>query len=290
MPWIAAGATVLGGALGGKGSKSSGGQTMSLPQSNVSYSQLTPNAAALPLYGWMAGNANQLMQTPTPYFPGQTYVGPSGLTQQGVEQQKNLLGQAVGNYGFLSNAADVAKNPYVQSMMQQNAQQSSDWLNKQALPQLQQGAQAVNALGSDRLGLAQGTAAAEAQKNLLAQNAQTQMQAYSQGLGAQQAALGATGGMLGNLMQPGQTVEGYQQAALQDQMNRFNFMFQEPYQRMQAVQGWQQALAPIGMQQGSSAGVQAQMNPNYQSPMQGILGGAALGGSLGKNVAKWWNS
>ena len=284
MPWITAGATVAGGLLGSKGSKGQQ-QTIQAPQANTSFSQLTPNAAAMPLYGFLGGNAQQLMQTPIPYFPGQTYISPSQLTQQGLQQQKNMLGMAGQNYDFLSQSADVANNPYVQAMMKQNAQASSDWLNNQALPSLQSGSIGVNALGSDRLGLAQGKAAADAQKNLLAQNAQTQMGAYTAGLGAQQNALGSTGAMMGNMMRPGQTVEGYQQAALQDQMNRFNYMYQEPYQRMNAVAGWAQALAPVGIQQGSSMGVSSQQNPNYQSPMQGMLGGASLGGRFGQALA-----
>ena len=286
MAWVAPalnlGSTVLGGIMGGKGAKNQQ-QQLQLPRSNVSFSQLTPNAAALPGYGWLAGNMQQLMQQPTPFFPGQTYVGPSALTQQGVEQQKNMLGQAGANYGFLSNAADVANNPYVQAQMQQNAQSANDMLSR-GIAGINQGAQAVNAMGSGRQGLMQGQAAAEAQKNLLAQNAQTQLAAYNSGLNAQQSALGQTGAMLGNMLQPGQTVEEYQRRALQDQMNRFQHMYQEPLQRMQNVQGWLGALAPIGTQQGGGAGVSSQMNPNYQSPMQGILGGMGVGAGFGQAI------
>ena len=286
MPWITAGATLAGGLLGGKGSKSSGSPQMAMPQSNVSYSSMTPNAAAMPMYGWLAGMGQNLMQQPAPYFPGQTYVGPSGLTQQAVEQQKAMMGQAGQNYGFLSSAADVANNPYVQGMMQANERSATDWLKNTALPQIQSGSIGVNALGSDRMGLAQGKAAADAQQNLLNQNAQTQMQAYQQGLSAQQGALGQMGNMLGGLLIPGQTVEGYQNQALQDQINRFNYMYTEPYTRMQNIQGVLGALAPLGVTQGGGAGVGMQSNPNYMSPYQGMAGGASLGYSLGNTFSK----
>jgi hypothetical protein len=92
--------------------------------------------------------------------------------------------------------------------------------------------------------------------------------------------------MLGNMLQPGQTVEDYQARALQDQMNRFNWMFTEPNQRMSQVQQWLQALAPIGVQQGSSAGMSTQQNQNYTSPMQGVIDGASLGNSIGGALSK----
>jgi hypothetical protein len=247
---------------------------------------MTPNAAAMPMYGWLAGMGQNLMQQPAPYFPGQTYVGPSGLTQQAVEQQKNMMGQAGQNYGFLSSAADVANNPYVQGMMQANERSATDWLQNKALPGIQSGALGVNALGSDRMGLAQGTAAAEAQKNLLNQNAQTQMQAYGQGLGAQGQALGMTGGLMQSMLQPGQTVEGYQGQALQDQINRFNYQFTEPWTRMQNMQGVLGALAPLGVTQGGGSSVAMQQNPNYMSPYQGMAGGASLGYSVGNAFNK----
>jgi hypothetical protein len=292
MAWVApaiqAGGAVLGGLMGGKGSKNQQ-QTIQAPSSNVSFSQLTPNSAALPMYGWLAGLGQNMMQQPTPFFPGQTYVGPSDLTKQAVEQQKAMMGQAGQNYGFLSSAADVANNPYVQNMMAQNAQGAQDMLG-QALAGQQQQSIGVNNLGSSRQGLMQGTLAAQAQKNLLAQNAQTQMGAYQAGLGAQQGALGQTGAMMGSMLAPGQTVEDYQARALQDQMNRFNWMYQEPMQRMQMIQSILGTMAPIGTQQGGGAGVTSQQNPNYMSPMQGVIGGATAGAGLAGNLFKAFTS
>jgi hypothetical protein len=280
---------------------SSGPKTVESTSTSAQNSTWQPNAAALPGYGFLAGNMQNLMQQPVPFFPGQTYIGPSALTQQsvaagqqGVQQMQPMLGQATQNYGFLSNAADVANNPYVQAMMKQNQQSASDWLNNSAMPQLQSGAIGVNSLGSDRLGLAQGKAVGEAQKNLLAQNAQTQMAAYNSGLDAQQNALGATGAMLGNYMQPGQSlaglgagVEGYQQQALNDAMMRFAYQYQEPYTRMQNMGSILGMLQPLGTQYGTGAGVGQQPNAGYKSPLQtglglaGMAGGFMMGGPAG---------
>jgi hypothetical protein len=312
-------------------------------------SQFNPHQAAMPLYGMIGGMAQNLGQTPTPYFPGQTYVGPSGMTQQGVAGLNNLspwfqgganmLGQggnmmegAAGsynqasgqmqptldtsqsNYNFLSGAADVANNPYVQGQLQANANQVNRNLNEQMLPQLQKGAQSVNAMGNNRLGLAQGQAIEGASRQLADVNASTMLNAYGQGLGAQQNALGQTGNMLNNQLMPGkaqemagaamgqggqmfgqaagmmgqdaaaklqggQIVEGYQGQALQDQMNRFNHMYQEPWQRMQNIQGAAGALSPLGTQYGSgmNTSMGTMPNQNYMSTPQAMFGGGMAG-------------
>lgn len=310
MPWIGpaigAGGSVVGGLLGGKGG--GGSQTSTTTQDTANYSQLTPNKAALPLYGWYAQNAQRLMGQPIPYFPGQGYVGPSGQTQQGVGQLAQgadamlpFLGQMGKNYDFLSGAADVANNPYVQRMLGANAQQVGQQLSEQWLPAINRGAQAVNAMGSDRQGIAQGQGVERAAQALANANSQTMLNAYGQGLGAQQNALSSTPDVLRNLLAPGlgrigagQTAEGYQQKALDDQMARFNWMFTEPYQRMGAVQGWMQGLSPIGMQQGTSQMVGTAPNPNYTSPMQNALAGMQMGGALGNALGgmfqNWGNS
>ena len=337
----------------------SGGSPTSTSTSQQS-STFTPNPAAMPGYGFIAGNTENLMQNPVPYFPGQTYVGPSDYSQQGVAglaQQGNLQGQgaqmmtqgapfmqagggmqaagslmgvgqlgnmqnaantAQGNYNFLSGAADVAKNPYVNAMMDVNRQRMME-----ALPGLNANAISVNQMGSSRLGLAQGAAMGR----MADANTALMGQAYGQGLGAQQNALGQLGGMqagfgapsqfmnqLGSNMagagqttanagslygqagqlagqggqaygQAGSVVEGYQNQALQDAMARFAYQYQEPYQRMQNVAQSLQFLQPLGVQSGTGAATQP--NASYRSPWQtglglaGMVGGAFVGGPAG---------
>jgi hypothetical protein len=358
---------MAGAAVGGLMNQSTP-QTQSTTQQGQSQtaSQFNPNPAAMPMYGMVGGIGQNMGQTPTPYFPGQTYVGPSGMTMQGVEGLNNLspwyqggaqlsgaggmmmgagagqMGQAGGaynqaaggmqptlntsqsNYNYLSGAADVANNPYVQGQLQANADQVNRNLNEQMLPQLQTGAQSVNAMGNDRLGLAQGQAIEGASRQLADVNASTMLSAYGQGLGAQQTALGQTGNMLNNQLMPanamamsgqaygqggqmlsqggqmygqagnmmgqdaqaklqgGQIVEGYQGAALQDQMNRFNHMYTEPWQRSQNMQGAINTLQPLGTQYGSgaSSSMGTAPNPNYLSTPQAMLGGAFAGHGL----------
>jgi hypothetical protein len=294
----------------------------------------------MPIYGFLAGNTQNLMQNPAPFFPGQTYVSPSGATQQAVNMgmngmpyyyggsdwlgasaglapgaiagQQGLLGTSGGNYDFLSGAADVANNPYVQDMLAANAQQVNQQLTENWLPAVNQGAASVNALGSSRQGIAQAQAVERAAQQLANANSSTMLNAYGQGLGAQQTALGQTGNMLqaltapmqtgayagnlmgqaGNMLQQGaqgalgwgQTVEGYQQAALNDAMARHQYQYDAPWINMQNAGNMLQYLYPLGTttESGSRTGTNSQTapNPGYMSPYQSAMGGASLGYGL----------
>jgi hypothetical protein len=291
-----------------------------------------PNAAVAPIYGQIAGMLGNMLQTPG-YFPGQTYIGPSQATQQGVNmgmssmpwynQAAEGLGQAgqtygqaattlggavpyqagaantaLGNYNFLSNAADVANNPYVQGQLGVNAQRVGQQFNENWLPSINSGAQAVNALGSTRQGVAQAQGLERATQQLANANAETMLGAYGQGLGAQQNALGQVGNLQQAFMQPGRTaaemakyqeqggnlqglagdwinkgaqqalgygqnVEGYQQKALDDAMNRYNYQYQSPYQQIEQLGSVLNNLfQPTGTTLGAGTGTTTQQGNN----------------------------
>lgn len=272
-----------------------GGRTVQTSQGGPTQSQSTfqPHPSTLPGYGFLAGQAPLLMQQPIPFFPGPTYVGPSAATQQGVNLgmeavntwMPEVLGTARQNYGQLSTAADVANNPYVQAMNSMTQRNLTQNLQENILPGLSSGASAVNALGSGRLGLAQGRAVGDTQKAIADAMTQTNLGAYGQGLGAQQAALQGTGAMLQNLTAPSQTAlslggtaEDYQGRALQDAMSRFAYQYQEPYTRMQNLAQTLGYLQPLGTTAGSgySSAIGTQPNPNYQSGMQTAAGLGSL--------------
>jgi hypothetical protein len=328
MAGIGAGLGALGGLFGRDPNQSTVGYTGG---SNQGQANFTPAPAASPLYGYMAGIGQQMGNTPTPYFPGQGYVGPSGPTQQGINlgmgtlplygaagQQmmdaqhgmRGVLGQGWNNYNFLSNAADVGRNPYVQDMMQQNADLLNRNFNEGLMPSIRGTAIQNNNLGGSRQGIAEGVAARGTQEAISDANERLLLGAYGQGLGAQQTALGSTGAMLGNLLAPaqatagaaglnanaaqlglgfGQTVEGYQQRALQDAMARFGYQYEEPWMRAGNIQGAMGALAPLGTQNtsGATTGATTGTNPNYQSPFgaltQGAIGGGLMGYGMGQS-------
>ena len=318
--------------MGGGGGGSQGSGT------SRNESTLTPNAAAMPWLGYMGAQGNALMDQPMGYFPGQTYVGPSNPTQAGVNSvmggadTMNTAGNmmqgaamsgvgalpgmdwvnnsAMGAYGSMLNAPDVANNPYAQGMMKANAANAQNMLG-QGLAQQQQQSIGVNNLGSSRQGLMQGTLASNTARDLANTNAQMMGQMYGQGLQAQGTALGQTGNMLGNLQAPtnwlgnlsqmmgqagqmqgqagqmqlgaGQAVEDYQGRALQDALSRFNFQQNEPWQRMERLGSLANYFQPYGVQTGSGQGTQqgggnaaAQRNDNLRTAASIIGTGAAI--------------
>jgi hypothetical protein len=284
MPWVAA-AGLASAALGAysayKSSQSSGGTNSptSVTTSNSSQqSRYDPSTAESPLYGWLYGNANQLAQQAVPYYPGQTYVSPSDLTQQGVQNQQYGLNAANQNYLGLSRAADVANNPYVQGMLGANANSVNQQLKESWLPAIQGNAisSGSGGIGSSRAGLAQSQAVERAANQLSNTNANTLLNSYGQGLTAQSNALGQTGAMLGNQLLPGQTVEGYQNQALQDQIARFNYGYTEPWTRMQNTQSLLQG-SPLGTSYGTTAQTGTSPNAAYKSPYEAAVGGASTG-------------
>jgi hypothetical protein len=110
-------------------------------------------------------------------------------------------------------------------------------------------------------------------------------QNYDTERGRQQAMIGAAPQLaaadyadIGQLMQTGQIAEGYQDVALQDAVNRFNFQQQAPYMKLQSYLSGAYG-APMGTQ-GSVT------TPTYGRNMAaGALGGAATGAALGSMVA-----
>jgi len=189
--------------------------------SGTATQQFTPWAPTAGTYGRMADQVNYMSAQ------GPQVIGPSAATQQGwglAQQAIPGMGEVANtgqqNYNFLSRAADVANNPYVQGMMQTNNQQAMQALQRQMLPALQSGAVGVNNLGSSRLGLAQGQAIGDTQTAMQNANNSLMMGAYQQGLGAQQSALNSMGALQSAQAMPalaagqiGQQQEQYQREA-----------------------------------------------------------------------------
>jgi len=363
---VGAGLGALAG-LAGRDSDKTVGQSSRGSRSSSSQSQgsWSPHPYAHPFYGFGAEQGGYLTQNPVPFFPGQTYVGPSAPTQLGVAAQMqasqmglegaqnaygqagasqpyyglgaqllgrgagaqaNAAGTALGNYNFLSGAADVANNPYVQNQLRANERSVQKNLLESVIPQIEGRSAASGMLGSSADALRQGQALGDAAEALANTNASTMLNAYGQGLGAQQQALGSLSGLQQGFAAPGttlgsagtmvnqgvtdylrniggaqsvansaitgmgnagQAVEGYQDQALRDSMQRFGYQYQEPYQRLQLTQGLAGLFQPMGTTYGSQAGYGANSgygmgaNPNYQSPLQAVLGGASAGAGIG---------
>lgn len=295
-PIIGAGIGAVGSLLGSRDQP----ETATTQTDNRNWSQFTPHPGAQPLYGMLAGGAGQMGQAPVPFFPGPTYVGPSMASMYGVNQGMNavrnqmpgVIGMAGDIMGRHSTAADVANNPYVQAMHGQMRGDLTQNLMEDILPGVNAGANQVNAMGSGRHGLAQGTAVGKTQDAIQRGMTNLNLGAYNTGMQAEQSAMQYAPQQLQNMMAPsmaaqglGRTVEGYQQSALQDAMARHMHPYMEPWQRMGNLQGILGAFQNIGTQQGYGQGTSTAPNPAYMNPWQAGIGGASLGWGVGNQLS-----
>jgi hypothetical protein len=90
-------------------------------------------------------------------------------------------------------------------------------------------------------------------------------------IGAAPALAAADYSDINQLLQTGQAAEGYQETAMADAVNRFNFAQQAPYMKLQSYLSGAYG-APSGMQV---------TQPVYRNQMGNVLGGALTGAALG---------
>jgi len=237
--------------------------------------QFTPWASAQPTYDAMAAQMNAAAAA------GPQYVGPSTDTQAGWDSGRHAAYTSLGalantgmeNYNYLSRAADVANNPYVQGMMENNRAAAQRSLTEDFLPAISRSAQAAGGMGGSRQGVAQGIAIDRAMRSLLEANNSLAMGAYSQGLSAQQNALGQLGAVQSAQLAPslalasiGQSQEGYQQAQQDAQWNY-----------LQNLGAAQQYLNPLGSLSSTvnASGKSASGKEGVYAPIPGVASTAA---------------
>ena len=195
----------------------------------------------------MLSTLETLGQTPIEMYPEQMYAD---MTPEQIEALNMRRGFASGMTGMTApameawqstlNAADVATNPYVQNMLEQQAGLLNRNLAENLLPAIRSGAIETGNLGGTRQGVAEGIAARGTQEALARQAAQTQMGAYTAGLGQQRYGLSAAPGMAQFGMMPADILMGVgdieraeDQMGISEAVQRFNFAQQEPWQRLQ---------------------------------------------------------
>ena len=246
-------------------------------------------------------------QQPT-YFPGQTYVSPSSATTDALAQQEALARQAnpllqqsqqaflssLGQQGQTASGAFLNANPYQQQMIQAATRPLEQKFSEQVLPGISSLYSKSGRLGSGAMERALGTATegyGRALGDITANIAGSQYQTErglqeaaqrSQAILAQQAP-----SIYGQQFLPSQTLGqvGAQQEAiasqpLQEEMSRFQFGQQLPYQQLQ---GYLSSVygTPLG-----GYGSQTQQTPVYQNRAAGGLGGAIAGGLGGYALSK----
>ena len=253
------GGALIGGVLGGLGSKTPG-----------QISQTTTPFAGEYLKD-LYGQAQDLTQAQQPLVAG--FTQPQQQAQQLAQQYatgglQQLSGQAQEGLGFVLDPAqlDPASNPYLASAAQAAVNPIFQQLQQQVLPGIASGASQTGNVGSSRQGVAEGLAIGQAAQGAQDVTSQMYSQAYQQGI---QNLLGATAqapgiGQFG--LAPAQALSnvGAQQQAQQQAE------LMEPYQRLQLYQG---------LLQGPAGGTVTQTAPQA-SPATSTLGGALLGAGI----------
>jgi len=269
-------------------------------QSTTSTSSIDP--ALLPYLTQGLERAQSLFLTgqQPEFFPGQTYVSPSAATTESIAQQEAIARQqspvlqqaqqafqsSLGGIGQTAQGGFLNANPYQAQMMQAATRPLEQAFSQQVLPGISSLYSKSGRLGSGAMERALGTATegyGRALGDITSNIAGTQYQ-QERGL-MQQAQLGqaalaqAAPSIYGQQFLPSQALSqvGMQQEAiaglpLQEQMARFQFGQQLPYQQLQ---GYLSSVygSPMG-----SYGTQTTQQPLYQNRTTGALAGALAGG------------
>jgi len=240
-----------------------------------------------------------LRQQPSMY-PGQTYIPPSEQTLTALQQQENIarqaspfLGAAQGAYlqslGGLSGTAAgqyLNANPYQQQMMQAATRPLQQAFSEQVLPGISSLYSRSGRLGSGAMERALGTVSEQFGRSLGDITANIAGQQYQQERGLQQQAAlqlanlaQAAPQIYGQQFLPSQTLGqiGAQREAiaaqpLQEQMSRYAFEQQLPYQQLS---GYLSSVYGSPLGSFGTPAAQPQYSPNRTI---GALGGGLAGG------------
>jgi hypothetical protein len=230
--------------------------------------------------------AQRLYQTPNvpQYYPGQTFIGPSAQTTSALEaaqaramQGNPLVPAAQQQLQQTIQGQFLGANPYLQQALQPAfgaAQRQYESATNQALSNFSR----AGRYGSGAMQGALTNVGGEFARALTGTAGQLGYQNYADERARQMAATQMAPAMaaqdyadIQRLSQIGQQTEAYQEMALQDAINRFNFEQQAPYARLQSFLSGAYG-APSGMQQ---------VTPVYRNPIGGALGGALAGQAIG---------
>jgi len=237
------------------------------------------------------------------FFEGQTYVSPSAQTQQALAQQEALATQAspvlqqaqqayqqsLGGIGATAAGSFLGSNPYQQQMMQAATRPLEQQFSNQVLPNIaslfskagRYGSGAMqNALGTATEGF--GRALGDITSNIAGQQYQQERGLQQQAQMGQAALAAAAPQIYGQqflptqqLAQVGAAREAIAAQPLQEQMARFQFGQQLPYQQLQGY-----LSSVYGSPMGSYGSQTTQTPNNYIGSALGGAGLGYLGGSL----------
>ena len=258
----------------------------------VTETKSTIDPTIQPYLGYGLQQAQQMYQGGGPaYYGGQTYVSPSATTQTGLQALEarasmgNPLLQSAQNQ--LQNTVSggfLGGNPFFQGAFQPAAR-AAEMQFKQTLGDIGSKASLAGRYGSGTMGQLQDRAAGQFGQQLANTAGTLAYQNYADERARQQQATMAAPQMaqadyqdIQNMLAAGQAREGYTGAQQQADIAKFNFLQNQPQQNLQnylsLVYG-----NPLGR-----VGQSTQSGSADTSSLQNLLGIAAVGGGLYKNL------
>jgi hypothetical protein len=265
-------------------------------------SQIDPTIQ--PYLGYGLQQAQQLYQGGGPqYYGGQTYVSPTTTTQTGLQALEAraslgnpLLQSAQNQVQNTVSGNFLSGNPFFQGAFQPAAQAAQTQF-QQTLGDIASKSSLAGRYGSGAMGNLQdratgafGQQLANTAGQLAYQNYEAERQRQQQALGMAPSMASADYQDIQNMLQAGQIREGYQGQQQQADIAKFNFLQNQPQQNLQnylsLVYG-----NPLGRVASSTTS-----GSQDTSTLQNVLGLAAVGGGLYKNlggqqgISNLWNS
>jgi hypothetical protein len=228
--------------------------------------------------------ANRLYGQQPNFFPDATYVGASDPTQAALLAQRNramqgnMLNPAAQRQQLNTISGDyLAGNPFFSGAFQGAAEQAANAYNANVNSALSNASRAGR-YGSGAMNTALSGAGQTFANSLNNAAGQLAYQNYATERAMQNAAAQNAPSLaqtdyydINQLMQAGQGYEGYDQLALQDRINRFNFEQNAPQNALAQYMGY-----VTGSPQGSQTTSQV-----FRNPFGSAIGGATLGGKYG---------
>jgi hypothetical protein len=189
--------------------------------------------------------AKRQYQTPgAAFFPGQTYVSPSEATQTALQaaQTRAMSGspiQQAAQQEYLSTVQGRGVNPFLEGALAGTTRQAQDAYTR-GVQGIQSNAASKGRYGSSAMGQQVGQAQDIFGRNLAENAGQLAYQSAEAERGRQMAAVQGAPAYaqadymdIQKLLTAGQGQESYQQKALQDAINRYNYEQTLPQQKLQ---------------------------------------------------------
>ena len=225
------------------------------------------------------------------YYTGETFVAPSQTTQAGVQALETralagnpLTGLAQQQLQGTLGGAYLGGNPFFQGAFAPAAQAAQTQFQN-TLGDISSKASLAGRYGSGAMGNLQDRASGQYAQALTNTAGQLAYQNYEQERARQQQAIGAAPALaqadyqdINQLLQAGQLREGYQGQQLGADIQRFNFLQNQPQQNLQNYMSLVYG-SPLGRVGSTTASGSADT-----STLQKVLGTAATGAAVYKNL------